>query len=200
MKRLLFPLLAALALPNVVNANWFSGDLIVENGVGEKIIIKNTAVDVKGRSLKGFFGIIKSERDYFVKNKKAKQSKLKEIENEYEDCLSEEKKQPGTYHCGVLTYDMDITKREIIDLEKNAKHWENLLKKITKMIEKRNQEESVYIRIRYTPIFQDINGRKDVGSSREVMCENPLIFNDLGYKVASLDSLERKICQRYAKF
>ena len=42
MKRLLIPLLAAIALPPAVNANWFSGDLVWTNSVGEKKIIKET--------------------------------------------------------------------------------------------------------------------------------------------------------------
>ena len=41
MKRLLLPLLAAIALPIPVNANPFSGDLILKNNLGEKFLIKN---------------------------------------------------------------------------------------------------------------------------------------------------------------
>tara|TARA_B100000212_G_scaffold110899_1_gene82485 strand:+ start:29 stop:184 length:156 start_codon:yes stop_codon:yes gene_type:complete len=42
MKRLLLLLLAALALPTAVNANWFSRDFVWTNSVGEKTKIKET--------------------------------------------------------------------------------------------------------------------------------------------------------------
>ena len=47
MKRLLLPLLAALALPTAVNANWLSGDLVWTNSVGEKTIIKKGTIRLK---------------------------------------------------------------------------------------------------------------------------------------------------------
>ena len=40
MKRLLLPLLAALALPTAVNANPFSGDIVLKNDIGEKYLVK----------------------------------------------------------------------------------------------------------------------------------------------------------------
>ena len=48
MKRLLLPLIAALALPIPVNANPFSGDLILKTNVGEKFLIKKTTVRTLG--------------------------------------------------------------------------------------------------------------------------------------------------------
>ena len=44
MKRLLLPLLAALALPNAVNANIFNKNLTVKTNVGEKYIVKDSTV------------------------------------------------------------------------------------------------------------------------------------------------------------
>ena len=48
MKRLLLPLLAAVTLPTAVNANPFSGDLILKTNVGEKFLIKKTTVRTLG--------------------------------------------------------------------------------------------------------------------------------------------------------
>ena len=45
MKRLLLPLLAALALPTVINAE-NNKDLTVETNLGEKIIVKESATQV----------------------------------------------------------------------------------------------------------------------------------------------------------
>ena len=47
MKRLLLPLLAALALPTAVNANLFSNDLTIKTDLGEKFIIKESALELE---------------------------------------------------------------------------------------------------------------------------------------------------------
>ncbi len=47
MKRLILPLLAAPTLLTPVNANWFSGDLVWINSVGEKTIIKKETIELK---------------------------------------------------------------------------------------------------------------------------------------------------------
>ena len=47
MKRLLLPLLVALALPTAANANPFSGDIVLKNDIGEKYIVKKTAVNIR---------------------------------------------------------------------------------------------------------------------------------------------------------
>ena len=47
MKRLLLPLLAALALPTSVNANLFSNDLTIKTDLGEKFIIKESALELE---------------------------------------------------------------------------------------------------------------------------------------------------------
>ena len=47
MKRLLIPLLAALALPTAVNANLFSNDLTIKTDLGEKFIIKESALELE---------------------------------------------------------------------------------------------------------------------------------------------------------
>lgn len=47
MKRLLLPLLAALALPPAVNAFPFGNDVQTENDVGEKILVKGSTINVQ---------------------------------------------------------------------------------------------------------------------------------------------------------
>ena len=46
-KRLLLPLLAALALPTAVEANPFSGDIVYKTDLGEKYIVKKSAVAIR---------------------------------------------------------------------------------------------------------------------------------------------------------
>ena len=47
MKSLLIPLLAAIALPTVVNAFPFGNDVQTENDVGEKILVKGSTINVQ---------------------------------------------------------------------------------------------------------------------------------------------------------
>ena len=58
MKRLLIPVLAALALPTALEANWFSGDIVVKNNVGEKTIVKEKTVSIGD---KYHMGLIKDD-------------------------------------------------------------------------------------------------------------------------------------------
>ena len=44
MKRLLLPLLAALALPTAVNAFPFGGDIVVKGDIGEEFVVKSSSV------------------------------------------------------------------------------------------------------------------------------------------------------------
>ena len=46
MKSLLLPLLAALTLPTAVNAFPWSSDIVVKNDLGEKFVVKESAVNI----------------------------------------------------------------------------------------------------------------------------------------------------------
>ena len=46
MKRLLLPLLAVIALPTAVNAFPWSSDIVVKTDLGEKFVVKESAVNV----------------------------------------------------------------------------------------------------------------------------------------------------------
>ena len=58
MKRLLLPLLAALALPTAVNAFPFGNDVEIENTVGEKILIKGKTVSTNNLTKKDLISLI----------------------------------------------------------------------------------------------------------------------------------------------
>ena len=62
MKRLLLPLLAALALPTAVNAFPF-GDIVEKNDLGEKYIVKKSTVYKSSLSNKVLETIKKKRRD-----------------------------------------------------------------------------------------------------------------------------------------
>ena len=48
MRRLLLPLMAALALPPALEANPFSGDIVYKTDLGEKYIVKKSAFAIRG--------------------------------------------------------------------------------------------------------------------------------------------------------
>ena len=75
MKRLLLPLLAALALPTAVNANWFSRDIVIKSNIGSKFIIKEATVSIEENYYKSDY----VERWKEVKQKQY-QKRIREIE------------------------------------------------------------------------------------------------------------------------
>ena len=69
MKRLLLPLIAALALPTAVNAFPWNSDIVVKTDLGEKYIVKESAVTVSTFSwdneVNKIEEFIKDKREYF---------------------------------------------------------------------------------------------------------------------------------------
>ena len=64
MKRLLLPLLTALALPTAVSALPFGNDLEIKNNVGEKTLIKGKTVSIKNLYKKDLINIIDKQIKY----------------------------------------------------------------------------------------------------------------------------------------
>ena len=61
MKRLLLPLLAARALPSAVNAFPWSSDIVVQTDLGEKFVVKESAVTLIPMEVNDLIKIIKKE-------------------------------------------------------------------------------------------------------------------------------------------
>ena len=200
MKRLLLPLLAAFALPTAVNANWFSGDIVEKNAIGEKTIVKSSTVFVeKNETLGDYLFEQTYYRDDYKKTLNKYKSLVLEKENKYADCISKYKK--DSYYCKDFPKDISFWKEEVITWEGYLEGKENFVKNITQTIEKHNKDTILFSIVKYTPIYVDLNGKKFIQSETEVSCENPSIdFKDLGLVNDSRNSLERKICQRHAKF
>ena len=202
MKRLLIPLLAALALPTAVNANWFSRDIVEITEVGEKTIIKNSTVKVeKPITVKDYFEEIKSSSTW--KNLKNQvQGYLEKWEVKYAKCLET----GATSFCNtVQEYPKTINyyKKQVALYENKIKSQEKRVKVLTPEFQKFNENQIILIPIKYTPIFEDINGKKIVRDQTKVLCLNQskdyssLEINKSDYE---LNSLEKKICKKYAKF
>ena len=205
MKRLLLPLLTALALPTAVNANWFSGDIVVKNAIGEKTIVKkgtiyidentvNERQEMNKRILESTNGVINS-----------KLSLINTWEENYAECLATKKR---SYCDGYRELPKQIEEFKN-DLEKYK-----LYKKgdVDKLLKYENWNgtgnEVVGITIYYTPIFEDLNKNKTVQKELNVYCWNTSDdFSSLGItgnwarsENEGLSNLEKKLCKKYAKF
>ena len=80
MKRLLLPLLAVLALPTAVNANPFSGDIVIKNAIGEKTIVKKATIRLEKNTVNGSYERLQKRITMFDRVIKKSQEKLKEAQ------------------------------------------------------------------------------------------------------------------------
>ena len=215
MKKLLIPLLAALALPSDVNANPFSNDVIEQNELGEKTIVKKSTIVIEEPfRVKDF--VAKELRSSIYRYERSKEKQLdikKKFQNEYSNCLSTSEK---SFCDDIKPYQMLIssTNSNISFDEQRIKEIEDLIEKVTKL----NQEQIIWITINYTPIFEDINGKKFVQKKTFVNCENKQLYSkDYDFVWEYLPSNRRdrmydhlfsssrrpineKICRKYTKF
>ena len=188
MKRLLLPLLAAIALPTAVNANWFSGDIVVKNYLGEKTIVKKKTVSIGDKYDMGWIkNILKNSSDNYRRRSKDYLKKYEETNVE-------------TF----LEWSND-NKSKIKEADEN---WE----KVKYIFERVDKELIASIKITYTPIFEDINGIKKVLPERYIAFTNPeLDYTNRGFlkylhnyppdiKYEYLDDVSEKVCEKYAKF
>ena len=188
MKCLLLPLLTALALPTAVNANWFSGDIVVKNYLGEKTIVKKETVSIGNKYDIGWIkNILKNRGDY-------RRERAKEYLKKYEDTDSE--------------FYLELSN----DASYKARVADGSWEKVKYIFERVDEELIASIKIKYTPIFEDINGIKKVLPAKNIACTNPeLDYTNRGFlkylhnyppdiKYENLDDVSEKVCDKYAKF
>ncbi len=192
MKRLLLaPLLIAIT--------GCSNDITFKTDLGEKYIVKSTAVVLEEEPIENFLFKMTFYRDENLKTVNEYKSTLLYFENRYANCKSELGK--DSLVCDAYPPDISYWKEQAIDAEEYLKKQEYVVKNINQTIKKHNKDTILFSIVKYTPIFEDLNGKKIVQNRTEVRCENPSIdFKDLGMRNKFLNSLERKICNKYAKF
>ena len=218
MKRLLLPLLAAIALPTAVEANWFSGDLVWKNSVGEKTIIKKGTIRLEKLTVNEkhdeFFVEYRDKKNDYNREIWKRTKWMKRIKSEYAECFRAhakgELKNNGSYLCSRFDYIKRLVDDEtvIIDEQKRLKKSHSdkvrpIFLNYANWIIDTEGNEVVETTIYYTPIFEDLNGIRTVGYRERVVCDNPFIdFSSLKISGGNkgLSSLERKICKKYAKF
>ena len=211
MKRLLLPLLAALALPNSVNAIPFTPEFIFENltkieiktDIGEKYIIKKSAVKVKNIFKKSDYINVVSEkiiRDY-ERNIKISEDytqclidrmpsgndqyiyqgcdnthlfKIKEWQKIYNKALSDLFPLNGNIDLYYKKQDeLYQDKTRFRYVDKNLDYFKTEINQKVK-----NKTQNAFngihaVTISYTAIFQDLNNQKSALDTKEIICLNP---------------------------
>ncbi len=188
MKRLLLPLLAALALPTAVNADIrkipealrqsFSKDtLILETKVGETIEIKKSTVEI----------INSADQSYLIST--AKRS-IKEYYRKSREYLRE-------------TNQENLIEKERIKEKRRIKAGIGYIEEFSP------KSELHILSFSFIPIFTDLNGKKSVLQKEYVECINPVLpigIIDMWEYVyqRKLNYLDSKyvdfVCEKYAKF
>ena len=212
MKRLLLPLLAALALPTAVEANPFSGDFIFKTDLGEKYIVKKNTIEIYPHGYEEWLkrrSSVKSFNESFLTREK---NNLKRQEEKAKNCReNKEYKSFGsnvkpslceTLYIGSYSYKSSLKsvekyKNEIIKEQ-------NRINKISTFFKNNESPKVHWVQIRYIPIFENINKIKVIQEKRNINCFNP----SLSLKAMSMysglskpaDELDYKICDKYAKF
>ena len=176
MKRLLIPLLAALALTTPVKANPFSGDIVYKTDLGEKYIVKKSAV------------AIRSTNDITIVKYKLSGKLFRELSERYRS---------GSLGEGMISAAQFTDKR--------AAYLESIYEKTKKILDKYDAEKIVSYEITYKPIFENINNFKTVMQEKSIICINPLFKNrsfieEYHSESLELNILDKKVCTKFAKF
>ena len=175
MKRLLLA-------PQLIALAGCSSDIVIKNDFGEKYIVKEKAVKASG-----FAQTIKTAK-WVLSGKSSRNMADK-------------------YKTGEIKPLSTRTTEEMVELyEYEAMKAEIIYDDFKPTLEKHDDDTALILEIIYTPIFEDLNGNKSVLSEKSILCTNPKlkkvaeatsdeILDDL-----NLNNLDRKVCDKYAKF
>ncbi len=159
-----------------------TADIVLETDLGEKYIVKETAVAIHDSNPMFSFKnqlngeILRNLRDYTIK--------------------------------GIADESRKATEEEIFTIKSYAKEANEKKsiyeQKYKSILNKYDDGFIVSYDITYKPIFQDINDFKRVMDTKSVICLNPLL-KDIPtiaaiYKSRKLDLLDEKVCSKYANF
>jgi len=214
MKRLLLPLLAALALPTAVNAFPFGKNLQFKNDIGTKYLIKGDAVYSNYLSSKDLVSPInKYEKDRLATTSVLFNNKL------------DEKREIGGYirpyaEGGVLAKNEHASERlnywreRMDEIDKDMDEIISIKKKISKRnkenLELLKTSENIKIHavnLKFQPILIDLNNNQSVKQEITISCLNPELSKEIrqlwiDYYALKGAEGERQlaICKKYAKF
>ena len=192
MKHLLLSLLAAIALPTAVNAFPWSSDIVVKTDLGEKFVVKESAVNVIPMGANDLIKIINEDG-------------VKTRENFYK-CNSiygkDYQRQEGGYSYCEIKY---------------AMYFGKLHKQPSDIAIAKNSEKNIHLKnVIFRPIFVDLNKKKIAYDYENIYCINPKLRDQTiaiwdSYKkvktyqpkkmsYTAYESMKAKVCDKYAKF
>ena len=197
MKRLLLPLLAALALPTAVNAFPWSGDIVVKTDLDEKYVVKKTTVQVVDYS-----------HNLLIKSLELQANKIKA---NYRKCVAENGNKLNYLTPNSVWGSYCADKYKIWKGEPNPYPTDiSILKNQGK------KDITLFKSVTFRPIFIDLNKKKTAGDYENVDCIIPKIdvyslsIADKYLKIRSNEpskvsytaygSMKAKVCEKYAKF
>ena len=215
MKRLLLPLLAALALPTAVNAFPFGKNLEFKNDIGTKTLIKGDAVNSEYLTVEDLETAINSFK------KKALKLRWKKLDYENDD-RKRNMNYLEMYSKGGILEDSDVAEEQAYSwkyyVEENDRKINEIKKKYKERTDAANLalkkiiEDDQLIKIQavnliYNPIRIDLNNNQTIQSEVGLTCFNPKLTKE--FKNIWLDfypyeggenEREQAICKKYAKF
>jgi len=210
MKRLLLPLLAAIALPTAVNAFPFWNDVQTENDVGEKILVKGTSVVSLNKTFQDLIPLITSYWDEAIEEEISHEDRSR-LKKEQESLAFYKSRRYGKLieiQTSILESAMDRVKKSDDRLEYKRSSKESLVRQI-KEIELDNTVPQInIINVLFKPISIDLNKNKTVLNQTYYSCFNPELKEEIKGLWRSYDlsieeyntDLYKKICKKYAKF
>ena len=219
MKRLLLPLLAALALPTAVNAFPFNGDVVVKTDFGEKYIIKESSINLLEEEKIQDTLNFKEQEIEEVKESIAWHKSSTSLEREY---LAICEKNPKDIICesvNLFKENIEISDETLKIVNKRLEKYQNdlsILNKLNTELKKLNTD-LIKKKISFRPIIVDLNNQKKISDENFVWCINPklnklskeILSNDNFYrknisedksKLIPYEEIQNKICKKYAKF
>ena len=192
MKRLLLAPLLLGFIPSV-NAFPWSSDIVVKTDLGEKFIVKESAVRVIDKGISELIYVIDKDGEKTIKNfKRCNSTYGKDYGRRTKGGFSYCEKEYGMYY-GFPN--MQSADKDMASGEKEKTHFKNVI---------------------FRPIFEDLNKKKIAYDYENVYCINPKIrdqtlaiwdkykkiksYQPKKISFSAYESMKAKVCKKYAKF
>ena len=210
MKRLLLPLLAAIALPTAVNAFPFGNDVKITDDVGRKTLVKGSSVTTSNKRFKNLEPLIIQYLDNQIGKEKMHSSRetLKKEEKSmkfYKERRFRDLIEIQTRVLAPATQEVEASDKR---LEKNIDNKKRVMKEIEKIKADTTMPDIHVINVFFKPIDIDLNNNKTVLPQMYYSCLNPKLKFEVKNKWRAYDpefkeyfnEVYTKVCNKYAKF
>ena len=214
MKRLLLPLLAALALPIAVNAFPFGKNLQFKNDIGTKYLIKGDAVYSNYLSSKDLVSPInKYQEDRYKTTRKLFNASLDEKREfggylrPYAEGGALAKNKNASKQLKFWKEKMDEADKDMDEIMSIEKKDSKLTKENLELLKTSENIKIHAVNLKFQPILIDLNNNQSVEQEITISCLNPELSREIrqlwiDYYPLKGGEGERQlaICKKYAKF